>query len=427
MYDKYIEKNSKIILVIEQMIKSYQLISDNQSNIYNILNNCCFNEENKSKIILKNYDTLDLLSKDVKNYFNEEFIILHNSKTEGLENKYLFFCQPIKTFIELDESVCASCSNCQSKINLYDLSNPKNEIYSFKAHLEDINWIIKSNKNNIISCGEDGLIKIWPKITKNLFVKKNSTSSEKKDLKGYINKKVNDIFLNPIYETKFEHKDIIKIKKMLNLKNDKFIAFSNSTIFIFRYIIDEDKNYIQIELIKSNDFKNIINEIFVIEKDNKEIIVIYNDYFLSFLDITNFGIIYKLNTKKMTPNSLIQLNQNYLLFQEGHNLKLFDINKFKSKLIIKNNYKNEFLLNMNDGTIIQSTFYGIKRYLIKTMEELPNLICLDNDDDDYFESDSYDGYDAYNDRISYIYKLKDGRVITFYLSGLIGICSLKFF
>ena len=61
------------------------------------------------------------------------------------------------------------------------------------------------------------------------------------------------------------------------------------------------------------------------------------------------------------------------------------------------------------------------------MEELPNLICLDNDDDDYFESDSYDGYDAYNDRISYIYKLKDGRVITFYLSGLIGICSLKFF
>ena len=426
IYDKYIEKNNNIILVIEQMIKSYQLISDNQSNIHNLLNNCSFNDKSKSKSLLKNYITLDSLFKNVENYFNEEFIIVNSSKSEGFENKYLFFSNySVRSFIELDKGICASCSNNQSNINLYDLNDLNNDKYSFKAHLKNVTWIIKSNKNNIISCGDDGLIKIWPKITNNFLLKMKANIPEEKDSKTYKTKKVNEFSLNPLYEAKFAHKDIIKINKMINLKEDQFIAYTNNTIFIFRYAIDEDKNNIQIDLIKDYVPKYIIKDICVVEKGQNKIIALYNDYFLIFLDINNFDIINKLNIKSMTPNSLIQLNQNDLLFQEGNYFRIFDINKFKSKLIVKNYSTNDFLMNMNDGTIIQSNYSGIKRYLIKTMEELPNLIQLNNDDDDYYY-DYYNSYDSYVEKITYMLKLKDGRVITCYQNGRIEICSLKF-
>ena len=425
IYDKYIEKNNKIILIIEQMIKSYQLISDNHSNILNLLNNCSFNEKNRSKYLLKNYISLDSLFKEVEYYFNEEFIILNSLKSEGFENKYLFFTNYIKTFIELDKGICASCSNNQKNINLYDLNESNNENYSFKAHLKDVNWIIKSNKNNIISCGDDGLIKIWPIITKNLLLKMKADIAKEKNSKIYGIFKKKDFSLNPLYEIKFEHKEIIKIKKMINLKDNKFIAYSNNTIFIFSYTIDDDKNNIQIDLIKSYDSKNIIKELFVIEKDKKEIIALYNDYFLIFVDITNFDIINKLNIKSMTSNSLIQLNQNDLLLQEEYNIRIFNINKFKTKIIVKNDTTGDLFLNMNDGTIIKSNYSGIKRYLIKTMEELPNLIQINNDDDDFY-SDYYNNYNSYVDKITYMYKLKDGRVITCYQNGRIEICNLKF-
>jgi len=426
IYDKFIENNNKIILIIEQMIKSYQLISDNQSNILNLLNNSCFYKKNKIKFLLNDYNSLDSLLKEAENYFNEEFIIMNSSKLEGFENKYLFFTNYTKTFIELDKGICASCSNRQSIINLYDLNELNYENYSFKAHLRYVNWIIKSNKNNIISCGEDGLIKIWPIITKNLLLKMKADIAEEKMSKKNEFIKRNNFNLNPLYEIKFEHEEIIRIKKMINLKDNKFIAYSNNTIFIFSYIIDDDKNNIKIELIKNYNSKSIIKELFVIEKDKKEIIALYNDYFLIFLDITNFEIINKLNIKSMAPNSLIQLNQSDLLFQEEYNIRIFDINKFKTKLIVKSNTTDDLLLNLNDGTIIKSNYSGIKRYFIKTMEELPNLIQFNNDDDDYYSYNYYNSYDSYVDKITYMYKLKDGRVITCYQNGRIEICNLKF-
>jgi len=422
MYDKYIEKNNNIILVIEQMIKSYQLINDNQSNINNLLNNCNFNDKIKSTNLLNNYYTLDSLVKNVESYFNKELIILDPSESEGFENKYIFFNNySIKTFIELDKGICSSCSNNQTNINVYDINDLNNENYSFKAHLKSVNWIIKSSQNNIISCGEDGLIKIWPIITKSLLLEMKTNIIEEKDSKAYKSKKVNDIILKPLYEMKFGDEDIMLIKKMINLRNDKFVACSKGTVFIFRYIINEDNNNIKIELIQNYNSIYLIKEIFVIIKDKDEIIALNNNFYLMFLDTFNLGVINKLSIKSIAKNCLIQLNQNELLYQEGNYFKLVDINKFKIKLIIKININNDFLLNMNDGTIIQSNYFGIKRYFIKTMEELPSLIQFNNDDDYYDDS-----YELYNEKIIYIYKLKDGRVITCYQDGRIEICHLKF-
>ena len=141
---------------------------------------------------------------------------------------------------------------------------------------------------------------------------------------------------------------------------------------------------------------------------------------LIFFNISNFKIIYK---KKITMdskyNNLVQLNKNELLLNEGNYLEIFDINKFKTKLTIKCENISEFILKMNDGTIIQSGIYGIKRYLLKTMEELPILLKFNND---------VLGRKVYNpsDKIVYLYKLKDGRIIICYKNGKIEICNLKF-
>ena len=59
------------------------------------------------------------------------------------------------------------------------------------------------------------------------------------------------------------------------------------------------------------------------------------------------------------------------------------------------------------------------------MEELPDLLQINNNDDDYY-NDYYYSYDSYVERIIYIYRLKDGRIIICYQSGKIEICKLKF-
>ena len=113
------------------------------------------------------------------------------------------------------------------------------------------------------------------------------------------------------------------------------------------------------------------------------------------------------------------------MISENNCIKIIDINKFRIKLIIKSNNISDFLLNMNDGTIIKSSCDGIHRFLLKTMEELPILMQLNADEDDYY-NEYYTDYDSYTEKIVYLYKLKDGRIIICYENGKIEICNLKF-
>ena len=104
---------------------------------------------------------------------------------------------------------------------------------NYIAHIKYVNYIIKSNYNNIISCGEEGLIKIWPVINNdfiNDIIKNESNKANK----------IIDINLQPILEYKVESKDKKKIEKMINIKDDKILACSSKIIFLFNYIIKEN-------------------------------------------------------------------------------------------------------------------------------------------------------------------------------------------
>ena len=109
-------------------------------------------------------------------------------------------------------------------------------------------------------------------------------------------------------------------------------------------------------------------------------------------------------------------------------LNIYFLNNFLLKLKINTYNDSDYFLNLNDGTFIFSCFEGIKRYLIKTMEELPQIIKLNSNydyDDDYYDYCDYN-YQDYCEKIVYLYKLKDGRIASCYKNGNIIIINIKF-
>ena len=288
LYKDYINKNNKIILFLENIIKSYQLIKDNYSNIFNILTNFNFNEEKKKKYLINDNNFSSLIKEAEK--FYKSYIIISNSSLKNKKNEY-FINQnnPVKCFLEIENNICAYISNYSNKINLCNLNNLNKEIISFIAHSKNVNWIIKSNKSNLISCGNEGLIKIWPKITNLIFEDKNNILIKeiKTNLTFYNLNQITNIDLKPIYEFKIECKEN-NFEKMLLLKDNYFLMSSKNMIFLFKYLIDEDQK--KIELIKNYKLNDLV-DIFIIEKDKKDIIAMYSRKCLFFLEIPHLEII----------------------------------------------------------------------------------------------------------------------------------------
>ena len=118
-YENFIRKNKKISIILENIIKSYKLINNNQSNIFNIINNCNFNEKDETKFLINN-NNLEILSKEVEKFFNEKYIISNSFPLkEPKNNKFIIYqYMPIKMFIEIDNSICASISNNSNNLML---------------------------------------------------------------------------------------------------------------------------------------------------------------------------------------------------------------------------------------------------------------------------------------------------------------------
>ena len=435
IYDKYISNNNKIILVIEKLINSYQLFKDNPSIMENMKNNCLFNNKFEVNNLLKEYySSIDSSFKIIENYFNKELIISFNNRSplyKRIESRYYPSSNDyINCFIQLDDDICASCSEKDNNIVIYDLKNEVKEKIIFRAHLKNIYSMIKSYKNNIISIGDDSLIKIWPIISKYLLLeaKKQFDIENKNKIKFYptISYKKIELKLNPIFIFNYEHNINMKMEKMINLENNNFLISSKSSIDIYKYEINNNIDF-QIKKINNYEHDNILN-ICILHIKEKEAIALLCKTYIDFLYLKEFIFINKINIRHLIlKNSLLQLNsQELLIVDTSYNFNIYNINNFEFILKIKNYNDIDFLLNLNDGTFIVSCFEGIKRYLIKTMEELPQLINFNNnnyyEDYDYYDYD----YDYYRETVTFLYELKDKRIVACHKEGTIDILNLKF-
>ena len=125
----------------------------------------------------------------------------------------------------------------------------------------------------------------------------------------------------------------------------------------------------------------------------------------------------------MNKNSLIQINPKEILIGDGYNFQIITLDFFNIKLKLRNEDKKLYLLNLKDGTFIQSTGDKLKRYFIKTMEELP-LLEQNDYEDNYDDSLDYNNYN--DDIIYYLYRLNDGKIITFHNNGRFTVGYLKY-
>ena len=420
MLDKYIKRNNIIIEVIDKIIKSYEMMKDNPSNVQNLLNNCVFDNRFKINSLLEVFKTsLDDISKKLENYFEEELIVSNSIVNRSIKKEKLTnnnYCE-ISNFIEINKNICAWCSKYKSYITVMNPNKRDSYNLNFIADLKYVNCMIKSSSNNLISIGNDGFIKIWPLIDDE-FIDKEIKKEDNDKIK------IIDVNLKPLLEFKDETKEIKKIERMVNLKGDKFIANAPQSIFLFKYIINSTKaelqliNYYEYALtqIKKVEYKflNDIVDIIPIEKDNKEILALSMKNYIHFLNIPNFELINTINVKNIRKNCLLQINSNEILIVDNINyLKIIDINTSQTKLAIKSSSSINILLKSPDDTIIYSGFDGIKRFLIKTMENLPDLIQLTEDNEYYY----YDDY--YKDNIVCLAQLKNGTIIACYQNGMI--------
>ena len=421
MFLKYNERNNKIIIIIEQLIQSYELMKDNKSNILNILNNCQIKEKIKVNYFQR-YKDLESLTKEIENYFKDKYIISNLDTSMSLENIHSYYSSNrIKNIIELNNDLCAYCSDISNKISLIDFSKIEKVIYTFKAHTKNIEYITKSNMNNIISFGNDKKIKIWPIIDENYLARIKEKNINLDNCKKITFKeKEMEINLNPIFEYNLEKEE--NIMKVLNIKENKFLlSFKDNLFLLFNYSINNIE-LIQTYEYKNPDFLNLL-DVYIIKRENNEILAMYNNSKIHFLKLNDFKFIKSLSLKYLTKNSLIQINSKEILIADGFTIKLIDLINFDIKLTVKNEEKKIYLLNLFDGTFIQSTGIEIKRYFIKTMEELPPLdkIIYEENYDDELDFNNYN-----DDNIYYLYELKSGKIISCYNNGRFALGYLKY-
>lgn len=416
-YEKYLLINKKIENIIEILIKSYEIFDDNINNIKNLINNSNFNI--KPKFFTSSFES-------AISFYEKEFII---KISEQMKTVKIFYnhLRGVNCFIDykINKEYYGVSSSYDSTIALYDLIENKH-LFTFCGDKDQIKWITLSFKKNIISCGNDKYIKIWPIINNEKILELNNVLSN--------GKKIN---LKALFE--YQCKEIVyKLEYIINKEKDKkydhLLGGTRNAIYLFQYNYIEENN-------TNNNFINLIGE-YNNEKFNNFLFFkrnnISNDLICGFRNnniiLLNYPQIKKINESNkikisfISLNNCLQLNDKDILFIEFKLLTVFNINKFQKTLSIKMDGVVDCITKLRDGTIIQGGQNGTKRYLQKNFLELPKLND-GYDDDDYYENyiDLEDIYGNEMESILYIRELLDGRIVFCYQHRLINITRLNIF
>lgn len=410
--------NKKIENLINILIESYKKIDDNICNINNLINNSKFNK------IPKN---LNCSEDFALSFYEKEFIIKTPEQMKTVQ-RFNNHSRGVNCFIDykINNEYYGVSSSYDSNIAFYDLNKNKH-LFTFCADKNLVNWIIISFENNVISCGNDYYIKIWPLIN----------SYKIMELNNYL-ENGRQINLSPLCQ--YKCKVIInKIEyignKNKNEKNDYLLGCSKTSIYLFKYklFLDDIINNDQIDLIAeyNNDFTN--NCIYIKTKINNN----YNEFIFAFnlnkimlLDYPKLKKI-KENTKLkislISMNNCVQINNNEILLIQYKLLTIINIIKLEKTFSIKMDGIVDCITKLKDGTIIQGGQKGIKRYLQYNFLEFPILNNGYNDEDysgDYIDFD-FDNEINELESILCIKELLDGRIVFCFQHKGINISKLN--
>ena len=211
-------------------------------------------------------------------------------------------------------------------------------------------------------------------------------------LKFWNIKEINDFIKNgenksknmiPIYN--YQNKN--KISELITLEDNLLCGcLIEKGIFIYKYDIHNNSS----QIIKESDIcaKNIK----LIKMENKKYICGKDKNYLIIIEIPT--LIIKENIKLGNWEGIQfcyeQINKDEIIIGNGNRLQILNLNKNKIKYTQKINLVSVMsITKLKDNTILIGGRSEIKRYFLKQFKELPKIINLENNDDE-FDDDDFD-------------------------------------
>ena len=380
-YEENNEINIKIDKIIQKLIDNYKSNPNNKNNIKNIILNTQINEHSFIKV---KDNFLNQLFKNINDFFKNNFII--NSYKLKLLNKYNE-SNTTKIFIEIGDDLFAKTIN--DSIEIFDY---KNNFENTLVNLSKINnLLIDENKKYLISLDKNYSIKFW----------------DIEDIKNKFND-IKNIMIPPIYQ--YEEQDFVD--EIVYIEKNILLLSNNENLFIYEYNINE-KSFKEVKRLKMKSVKNYK----IIKRKNKINICCVDKKSLVLIDYPELKIIDNIEifNKYYHLKYYEQINNDEIIIGESHFLKIFNLNKKRITLIKRINFEVTCFKILKDNTLLVGGRSEIKRFFLKTMQELPQLIILENK---YFNSSSDDesiGFLPDLDRdmkdVKSIYQLPNGKII----------------
>ena len=400
IYTKNKEINTEIDKIIQLIINNYKLLPNNYSNIQNLICNLRPNLNYNRFYCINNYS----LMKEIEKYYKDNYIISEYNENQLKLIKSISDIKNDKIYIQINKSLLASKYNDRF-INIFEINGEKG--IQIEAHKnESINCLIINENLNLISVGNSGLIKIWPRII-NIKIYYNENDDSQKNINKY-----KSIEISPIIEIKLEN----NIKKIVSIM-EKLIIVENSSITLLSYDINNKEIHIinKIKLIISN----LIN---IKTKFNKDLICACDTNKIIFLNIPELEKINEIKVSKRYCSiiCLETLNESEIIVGTENYLKIININNFQIKLV--KNIGESFLCikKLKDGTLLVGLKNEIKRFSLKNMKELPTLLQPKEKNSDIYDYEDYYGppmiinVDGYGDFIFGISEIDDGKIMVIF-------------
>ena len=353
IYEDNKDINDKIDKIMKILINNYNSNPYIEINIKNIF----LNTQKKSfhkKII--DFNSKKLLS-NISQIYNENYII--KPYNYNLIKSYMFYGED-NIMVEIKKALFAINYNGSIKIGEIN----KEEINLKTPGIK--NLLTDEKKEYLISHEIDNSIIFWNINEIEKLYKNNQSKSRNLDIL-------------PSFKIKFEY----EISELINLGNDMLCGNNSKSAFIIKYNINEQNFQIMGKI--NRNLKNLM----LIKRKKEKYIICKDGKYLDIIRIPELKLINMIQIGKW-ENELFyyeQINEDEVLISINKCIKIFNLKNFKITLTKKIYFNIMSLKKLEDNTILVGGRNEIKRFSLKTFEELPKLIDVEESSLKLFDDD----------------------------------------
>lgn len=379
IYEDNKDINDKIDKIMKILINNYNSNPYIEINIKNIFLNTQKKSFHKNNI---DFNSKKLLT-NVSLFYNDNYII--KPYNYNLIKSYMFY----GLMVEIKKGLFAK--NSYGSIKIGEIN--KEDIYLKTPGIK--NLLTDEKKEYLISHETDDSILFWNINEIEKLYKNNQNKSRNLDLLSS-------------FKIKYEH----NISELINLGNNMLCGNNLKGVFIIEYNINEQKFQIIGKI--DHNLKNIK----LIKRKNEKYIICKNEKYLDVIKVPELKLINRIKIGKW-ENELFyyeQISEDEILIGINKCIKILNLKNFKITLTKKIYLNIMSLKKLEDNTLLVGGRNEIKRFSLKTLEELPKLINVDESSLKLFDDDDEVGLNLNineNDDVRGINQTSEGNIMVF--------------